>query len=80
MICYYLGKLLGFAVAEGGILKVKLRCGEMSLGVVVLAIQGVVVVLWFLWFLFDRVKENRIGVHLPQLALKVAVKLNLLVI
>src|SRR5271170_7408672 len=79
MICSYLRTFLAF-VAGVGILKVELRGGEMFLGVVVLAIKGVVVILRFLWFLFDGLKETRIGVHLPQLVLKVILKLKLLVI
>jgi hypothetical protein len=68
---------LAVVVGGVGILKVELRGGEMFLGVVVLAIKGVVVVLRFL---FDGLKETRIGVHLPQLILKVILKLKLLVI
>ena len=79
MICSYLGTFLAVVVGRVQILKVELRGGEMFLGVVVLAIKGVVFVLRFLWFLFDGLKETRIGVHLPQLVLKVVVKLKLLV-
>ena len=77
MICSDLGT---FVVGSVGVLKVELRGGEIFLGMVVLAIKGVVVVLRFLWFLFDGLKETRIGVHLPQLVLNVILKLKLLVI
>jgi len=80
MICSYLRTFLAFVVGGVGVLKVELRGWEMFLGVVVLAIKGVVVVLRFLWFLFDGLKETRIGVHLPQLVLNVILKLKLLVI
>jgi hypothetical protein len=80
MICSYLGTFLAFVVGSVGVLKVELRGGEMCLGVVVLAIKGIIIVLRFLWFLFDGLKEARIGVHLPQLVLKVILKLKLLVI
>jgi sorbitol-specific phosphotransferase system component IIC len=77
MICSYLGT---FVVGSVGVLKVELRGGEIFLGMVVLAIKGIIVALRFLWFLFDGLGETRICVHLPQLALKVILKLKLLVI